>query len=158
MKRPLLLAAVVGAALLGGLLLRAAGPAPATPRETPSAEVEVAAVPAPTPSPIPPPRRDLFRYADELAAPATPVTVLAPPVAVEPPPALEPPAPEPVKLVGLVRRAGGWRAALSIQGDVVVLGVGESSGGYEVVGIDEGEGVTVRDPQGQQRLLPLPEP
>jgi hypothetical protein len=157
-KRLLLMAAVVGAALLGGLLLRAAGPVPGTARPTPAAEPQAVSEPIPAPTPVPPPARDVFRYDDEISLPRAQVTPqVARAVTAEPPPALQPPAPEPVRLVGFVRRAGGWHAALSIHGDVVVLGVGEASGGYEVVAIDEAEGVTVRDPQGQRRLLPLPE-
>jgi hypothetical protein len=77
---------------------------------------------------------------------------------VEAPPPLAPPAPDPVRLVGLVQRGGAWRAALSIHDDVVFLGVGESSGGNRLIAIDASEGVTVQDPQGQERRLALPEP
>jgi hypothetical protein len=156
-KRALLVVAAAAAALLGALFLRAAGPvlegeAP-LPAASPTAP-PVTAVPT-----LEPPSRNVFRYADQPAAAAGPAPLLVPaaPV-VEPPPALQPPPPEPVRLVGLVRRGAAWRAALSINDDVVVLGLGESSGGYELVAIDEAEGVTVRDPQGQERRLPLPEP
>jgi hypothetical protein len=156
-KRWLPVVGVLGGALLGGLLLRAAGPAPGpiAPQAPP------AAMPQASPwAPHKAPPRDVFRYADEEPAPGAgserPVLVELP--TVEPPPPLEPPAPDPVKLIGLVQRGGVWRAALSIHGDVVVLGVGEGSGGYELVALDESEGVSVRDPQGQELKLILPDP
>jgi hypothetical protein len=157
-KRLLLVAAAGAAALLGGLWLRAAGPAPAAPGP-PVAPVSTTVPSPPALAALPVPARDVFRYADQpapLRVEAPPLVMTAPPI--EPPPPLAPPAPEPVRLVGLVRRGGAWRAALSIHDDVVVLGIGESSGGYELLAVDEAEGVTVRDPQGQERRLPVPEP
>jgi hypothetical protein len=157
-KRLLLAAAVVGAALLGGLLLRAAGPPAGSAPPVPVAAPVPVATPTPAPSAVPPPARDVFRYGDQpvTTRASAPIVAVRPTPTVEPPPPLAPPAPEPVRLVGFVRRDGAWRAALSIHGDVVVVGVGDASGGYEVLAIDEAEGVTVRDPQGQTRNLPLP--
>jgi len=158
-KRLLLIGGAAVAALLGGLFLRAAGPGLGAKSPLPAAE------PTPLPSATPSlsvlvtPTRDVFRYTDQadLRRPEATVRAMASPAAEVPPP-LQPPAPEPIRLVGLVQRGGAWRAALSINDDVVVLGVGEASGGYQLVAIDESEGVTVRDPQGQERRLLLPEP
>jgi hypothetical protein len=158
-KRLLLFGGAAVAALLGGLFLRAAGPQLAPQRALPAAAPTPLSAAPPSP-PVPAaPARDIFRYTDQapLRRPEAPIVTVKPPTTQAPPP-LEPPAPEPVRLVGLVQRGGAWRAALSINDDVVVLGVGEASGGYQLVAIDAAEGVTVRDPQGQQRRLPLPEP
>jgi hypothetical protein len=60
-----------------------------------------------------------------------------------------------VRLVGLVRRAGALKAALVISGETVVLGAGESAGGYTVTAVDEDSGVRVRGPGGEEiRLAP----
>jgi hypothetical protein len=53
----------------------------------------------------------------------------------------------------LVRRAGAVKAALSLWGETVVLGVGEESGGYRVLAIDEESGVRLRGPAGAELSL-----
>lgn len=155
MRRLWLVAPAAGALLLAALLLRAAGPGPSSVPVPPgpaasAVESEVSAY-----SPVPPPARDVFRYADapSVSSAAPPTPSVRPP---EPPPALAPPVAEPVRLVGLVRRSGILQAALSIHGEVVVLSVGESSGGYQLLDLDEDEGATVRDSEGRPLRLPLP--
>jgi hypothetical protein len=101
--------------------------------------------------------RNVFEYWDGGARPAgPPPAVLAPaPVA----PAAAAPAPEPppaVRLVGVLRRGTLLRAALTIQGDTVVLAPGESAAGYSVVSIDEEEGVRVKAPDGTAIVLAPP--
>jgi hypothetical protein len=143
-----------GALLLAALLLRAAGPAPSSVPAPPAPSAAVVEPVVSGYSPVPPPARDVFRYGDApAAAPAAGLPSIRP---VEPPPALAPPVPDPVRLVGLVRRSGSLQAALSIHGEVVVLSVGESSGGYQLLEIDEDQGATVRDPEGRPLRLPLP--
>jgi hypothetical protein len=66
-----------------------------------------------------------------------------------------PPAPAPVRVVGLVRRAGTLVVALAINGEVILLGAGESGSGFTVLGIGE-EAVHLRGPDGEETLLELP--
>jgi hypothetical protein len=124
---------------------------------TPKAPANAAAVVSPgpiarTPLPAPRPTRDPFRFVD-----------------VEPPASLgrahfqtvAPPAPEPVparvRLVGLVRRAGTLRAALVVDGEVVLASAGETILGFRVLSLDEEGGVRLRDPEGLEATLALPE-
>jgi len=67
------------------------------------------------------------------------------------------PAPARVRLVGLVRRAGVVRAALVVDGEVVLASAGETASGFRVVSIDEEGGVRLRDPEGLEATLALPE-
>jgi hypothetical protein len=157
-RRLRLIAPAAGTLLLAALLLRAAGPTPASP---PAPSVPPAAAAAePDLSayvPVRPPARDVFRYADEPEAPRI-VVAPSPVRPVEPPPPLAPPPPEPVRLVGFVHRSGGLQAVLAIHGEVVVLSVGESSGGYVLLELDEDAGATVRDSGGEPLHLPPPGP
>jgi hypothetical protein len=57
--------------------------------------------------------------------------------------------------VGLVRKGGRQAAALSIDGEVVVLGEGDSSSGFTVLAVDD-DSVTLRDPEGVDEVLSLP--
>ena len=96
--------------------------------------------------------RNIFRYEDEARAHAGPAAVARPSV-IDP---AEAPAPEPrTRLVGLVERGGRRAAALSIDGEVVVLEEGESVGGFTVLGVGD-EAVTLRSPEGDEETLPLP--
>jgi hypothetical protein len=61
-----------------------------------------------------------------------------------------------VRLVGLVRRPGGLRAAVAIAGEVVILRPGESSGGWTLVALDE-DGARLRGPDGHEEALTFPE-
>lgn len=93
--------------------------------------------------------RDIFRFEDE----DSPVgeAAVAPR---EAPTATVPEAPG-IHLVGLVRRGPRLLAALAIADEVLVLGAGESAGGYAVLDVSE-DGVRLRDPQGHEETLALP--
>jgi hypothetical protein len=103
------------------------------------------------------PSRNVFEYgpsagrspARAVAPPATP----APEVREGAPAETTARAPEPVRLVGLVNRAGKLAAALSILGEVVVLGPGEEAEGYRVLSVDSDRGVRLRGPDGTERAL-----
>jgi len=97
--------------------------------------------------------RDIFRYGDEPhvgesagGAPSRPSVVASAEA-----PSLAPRA----RLVGLVHRGGLPAAALSIDGEVVLLEEGESAGGFTVLGIGN-EAVRLRSPGGEEEALPLP--
>ncbi len=158
MTRAVLLAAliVVLAVSLAPLLWRPTPDRPPRAPKTPRARTEKPTVSAGVPSL---PERNVFEYAEARPAPtpaAAPRSV-APP-SVSPPAAVAEAVPEPVRLVGLVRRAGRPRAVLSILGEVVILGAGEESEGYRVMSVDEEAGVTVRAPDGSERTFSRPEP
>jgi hypothetical protein len=108
---------------------------------------------APVPPPPAVPSRNVFEFADRPPAPALeslPPVVAPPPLA----PAFDPtPDASPVRLAGFVRRGGIVRAALTLNGILAVLGVGEESDGYVVLAIDEDAGVTLRTPEGSQLVL-----
>ena len=145
-----------GALLLLGLAIaslvlatrrEAASPAPARARGTP----------APRPEPLPDARavdpatiRDVFRFVERPSAPARPLGPgIAPELASPAPP------PEPVRLVGLVRRHGLLLAAFAVDGDVVLAGPGETAGGVTVLAVSE-DGVRIRRPDGSEGHLGLP--
>lgn len=130
-------------------------PRPAA-RRAPSTVTRAAEPPAAAPaSDVEPARlRDLFAYADEPEAfPPARVTLLPTPT---PGAAVATPAPPPaVRVVGLVRRAGELRVALSERGQVVVVALGDSVGGRRVIAIDEDRGVCLRATDGREEWLPL---
>jgi hypothetical protein len=98
--------------------------------------------------------RDIFRYADvpgDLAPGPTPDRVA---VTGGEPTAAENPAPR-ARLIGLVERGGRQAAALSLDGEVVVLGPGESAAGFTVLGISD-EAVRLRSAERGEETLPLP--
>ena len=97
--------------------------------------------------------RNVFEYADAGVQAAGPPARLAPPPPIAVARAIPAPAPQPVRLVGLLRRGAQLKAALSITGETHVLAAGESAGGYTVVGIDEDEGVRVKTPDGSTIVL-----
>jgi hypothetical protein len=103
------------------------------------------------------PSRNLFEYADGPAgAPAVPPMAAPQPRGplAEPPARVE--APPPVRVVGLIRRAGGLQAALVVEGEMTVVGKGERAGGYTVLDVDDEAGVRLRTPAGGEMLLPPP--
>lgn len=59
-------------------------------------------------------------------------------------------SPGPVRFVGVVARAGGLKAALVIEGEVVLLSSGESAMGYTLLTVDRDEGATLRTPAGAE--------
>ncbi|MGE0456337.1 MAG: hypothetical protein AB7Q30_22630 [Vicinamibacteria bacterium] len=58
------------------------------------------------------------------------------------------PAEPPVRLVGILRRGGGLRGALSIHGELALLAVGEQAGGFTLRGLDEDTGARIEAPDG----------
>lgn len=108
--------------------------------------------PDPDPEPVPALSRNPFEYDDgpraaaakaglREALPVTAATTAAAP---------------PVRLVGFVRRSGGLRAVLVLQGELELLAVGESARGYSLVSADEESGVRLRGPDGEIALAPEP--
>jgi hypothetical protein len=59
--------------------------------------------------------------------------------------------------VGIVRQTGALRAALSVEGELVVVRVGERAGPYTVLSIDEENGVELREASGATVTLPAPQ-
>jgi hypothetical protein len=159
--RQRLLLGLLGLSLLLAAYLSWAPRAPArmpayTPRR-PRRSV-IAAPPSTDPAgatPAPRLQRNPFEYGGVPAAAAAPphtakVPARTPPTATEA-------TPEPkVTLVGIVHRGTGSRAALNIEGTVVVLDVGESAEGYTVVAVDEDTGARVRTPDGHEITLAPP--
>ena len=61
-----------------------------------------------------------------------------------------------MRLVGLVRRAGLLRAALAVDGEVLLASPGDVVAGFRVLSLDEEAGVRVRSPEGLETTLALP--
>ena len=148
----------VSLAFVFAVLTRGAGGPPPAARPSPARAPTAARDAEPSllePDPLPPPPgRDIFRYAE--APPAAPrqlatrrpaSTSVAPPSNLAPPPAL------PLRLVGLVRRAEGLRAAVATSAGVVLVGPGDGVSGYTVLGVDEELGLRLRGPDGIEHLL-----
>jgi hypothetical protein len=109
-----------------------------------------AEVPAVPESGTPRLTRNLFEYG-ERAATAPPVAIRTPaPTEATPPPTA---TPAPVRLVGIVQAAGGLRAALAMDGEVLVGFRGEKLRGYTIVAIDEDSGVVLKGPDGEKLEL-----
>lgn len=145
---------VILAALLAVVLLLTQAQRP------PAAEAPPRRARSPQPSrsrtaTAPVPDRNVFEYASRPA----PEARVAPPAVARPAPILEtpPPAAPAVRLVGLVRRGGVLKAALSVQGETVIVGAGEAAGDYRVVSIDE-DGVRLRAADGSMVTLVTPGP
>lgn len=146
------MAGLLAAALLVMVFLRQPGP-DAVARQPRAPSEPRAARPASRADTVPAlPERNVFEYAHPADKPEARVTV-APEPAPPTPQETASRAPEPVRLVGLVNRGGKLRAALSILGEVVVLGPGEEAEGYRVLSVDSDEGVRLREPDGTERAL-----
>jgi hypothetical protein len=93
--------------------------------------------------------RNIFQYgATPTQAPArtTAVSTAVPTAA---------PTAPPVKLIGVVRRSDGLRAALAAGGEIILAETGQKVAGYSVISIDENDGVILTGPDDQQiRLRP----
>jgi len=126
------------------------GAVPSPPVSPPRAPLPRAERPTAAPPTLPPPARDVFRYADDEAAPQSSSPARAAAVI----PETTPPPPPAVRLIGLVRAEGGLRAALSVMGEVVVSAPGDEVSGYTVVSVDD-EGVRVRAPDGTEMSLAI---
>ncbi len=97
--------------------------------------------------------RNIFRYADEPGALG--VSARRPGDGAVDTTREAAPPPSRARLVGLVRRSGRLVAALSIDGEVLLLGEGGSAGGFTVLGVSE-ETVRLRGPEGEEETLRLP--
>jgi hypothetical protein len=136
--------------VLAIVLLRAPGPgASARPAENPAPPRSVPPARAPDPD-LPWPARDPFRYAEEhrQGTPSTPPRINAAPA---PAPAA---SANPLRLIGVVRKGGTVKAAVSLWGETAVMAVGEESRGYKVLSIDDEGGVRLRGPDGVELTLP----
>jgi hypothetical protein len=142
------LAVVAAAVLATMLLLRGADMGPPPPVPSPRARTPRAPRAASAAAAVS--TRDVFEFAPRPVAEAP----RRPPAHVprESPEALAPPVVPAVRFVGLVRRGGVLRAALQVHGEPVVLGKGETAGGYRVVAIDE-DGVRLQAPDGSTLTL-----
>ena len=141
----------VGLALVFAVLTRGAGgPAdagkPSPPRSPVAAKGAVPGTLEPDPLP-PPPARDIFRYAETPVAAARPLATRPASASLASPAPATPP-PLPVRLVGLVRRAEGLRAAVATSSGVVLVGPGDVVSGYTVLAVDEERGLRLRGPDG----------
>ena len=96
--------------------------------------------------------RNIFRYGDGPRSEHSVRPAPAPASVTGPSEASSPPR---TRLVGLVERRGRRAAALSIDGEVVVLGEGDSSGGFTVLAVAD-EAVSLRGPEGEEETLLLP--
>jgi len=94
--------------------------------------------------------RDVFRFVER-------PSVAAPRVERTPTPAMAEAAasPERFRLVGLVRRQGRLLAAFAIDGEIVLLGPGETAGDVSVLEVGEEE-VRIRRRNGAEERLALP--
>jgi hypothetical protein len=150
-NKRLVTSAAVLATIVAVLLWRGRGPGasarPSEPAPPPAAPASRAADPG-----LPWPGRDPFRYVDERPpAPARPRAMI--PVAPLPPPPEPSATANPLRLIGLVRKGGALKAALSLWGETVVLGEGEESRGYRVLSVDEDGGVRLKGPDGAELSL-----
>ena len=145
-----------GLALVFTVLTRGAGGPPAAGRpslvRTPVTGTDAASRVEPDPLP-PPPARDIFRYAEPPTAAPQSVTTRPAHASFAPPATPAPPPPIPLRLVGLVSRAEGLRAAVATATGVVLLGPGDSVSGYVVLGVDEEHGLRLRGPDGVEHVL-----
>ena len=147
MKRALLLAAL--AVGLGAMALTRGAPPPAAP-------VPPERAPAPTarPAPITALSRNPFEFAARATERApvlgAPSEHAAPGVALTPPPS-------PVRLVGFVRQGERLKAALVLDGETVLLAVGEAASGYTLVSADDGDGARLTAPDGSELFVSVPE-
>ncbi|HVQ28658.1 MAG TPA: hypothetical protein VMV21_03715 [Vicinamibacteria bacterium] len=152
-----LLGLAVALALVFAVLTRGAGsPREAPPTKVPRTPVSArgpAAAGLVEPDPLPPPpARDIFRYAEPAAPPPRPASARATPAILAPPAEPSPP-PFPLRLVGLVHRPEGWRAAVATSAGVVLVGPGDAVSGFTVLGIDEERGLHLRGDDGVEYLL-----
>ena len=106
------------------------------------------------PDPLPsPPSRDIFRYAETPVAAPRPSATRPLPASLVATPTVAPAPDLPLRLVGLVRRADGLRAAVATSAGVVLVGPGDLVSGYTVLGVDEERGLRLRGPDGDEHVL-----
>jgi hypothetical protein len=149
-KSALLATAGLAVVILGVVLLQPPGPGNSAraPEDTPTRRP---AAPAPSADPdLPWGARDPFRYVE----PAPVRTVALPTLPTATPTPVPPPSASPLRVIGIVHKSGAVKAAISMWGETVVLGVGEESRGYRVLSIDEESGVRLKAPEGSELTLP----
>ena len=156
MRRALLLGAAAASALLSVAWEPGGGRTSTSPPP-----IATAAAPPPRQTLAPEDRapgfetgRKLFEYGRE-EHPAKPFGIAEPHERHRTAPEATPPS-DPVRLVGVVRRGGEVRAALSVLGEVVILAPGETSSGYTLLAIDEDLGARLRGPSGTEVTAPAP--
>jgi len=96
--------------------------------------------------------RDPFQYDGGRGGPTAPAARVE---AATPAPPVTLAAQRPVRLIGFVR-GDALRAALVIDGEVVLASVGETPFGYEIIEVDEDSGVSIRDRSGETFTLVPP--
>lgn len=146
MKRALLLAAL--AVGLGAMALTRGAPPSIVPLPPRSA-----APASSRPEPAAPLARNPFEF-----PPPTPVRTgtPAPSVPAQRIASVAPP-PSPVRLVGFVHQGERLKVALVVEGETVLLEVGEASSGYALLSADEADGVRLRAPDGTEVFLRVAE-
>ena len=146
MKRTLLLAAL--AVGLGAMALTRGAPptiAPLPPRSAPA--------PSARPSPAAPLSRNPFEFPPRapqrtgMAMPSEPARQVA----------LVAPPPSPVRLVGFVHQGERLRVVLVVEGETVLLEVGEAALGYALLSADEGDGARLKAPDGSEVFIRVAE-
>ncbi len=123
-------------------------PAPALEASPPPSVPQGALVDRTAPAPV---LRNVFEYGSRLVEGSRPSQAPPPPAMDPTPPPSQ--APEPVRLVGIVSRGGSPKAALVIDGEVVVLATGQQAEGYTLLSIDSDTGVRVKGPEGHDLSL-----
>jgi hypothetical protein len=156
--RPGLGAGITAVLALVALLVLAREPALL--RVSPAGTPPAAAAPAQAaPTPIAPaePVRDIFQFADSEAPAIEPeqpeLAAEVEDASLDEAPAAEP---ERVRLVGVLRRGSGLLAALSVDGEVVLVAAGQSASGVTVVAVEE-DLVRLQLPDGSERTLAVVE-
>lgn len=104
--------------------------------------------------PASPLERDPFQFGVVAAEAPRPASG---PAAMELEASAPPPALPRVRLVGFVQQAGRLRAALVVDGEILLLSVGDAAGGYTILAADETTGVQLRGPGGEELALEVPE-
>jgi hypothetical protein len=95
------------------------------------------------------PRRDLFRFGSAETAPSRAVPRRTLPEAEPPAASIGGP-----RLVGFIEQGDAVRAALAMEGRVVLVAPGEDVEGYSILRVDPDQGVTLRGPDGAELELP----
>lgn len=152
MKTRLITSTAVLATIVAVLLWRSRGPGASARPPEPAARTQAAPPPRAASPDVPWPARDPFRYVDE-RRPATTRPRAMIPIAPLPSRPEPPASASPLRLIGLVRKGGTLKAALSLWGETVVLGEGEESRGYRVLSVDEEGGVRLKGPDGSELSL-----
>lgn len=147
MKRALLLAAL--AVGLGAMALTRGAPPSVAPLPAPKEPA-----PAARPAPAAPLSRNPFEF--PLRSPEPRALAAMPSEPARPVPSAGPP-PSPVRLVGFVHQGERLKVALVVEGETVLLEVGEAASGYALLSADEGDGVRLKAPDGSEFFIRVPE-